>query len=108
MAKILVIPDTQCKPNISIDYCNWIGEYIVEKEPDIVVHLGDHFDMPSLSVYDKGKLAAEGRRIKDDVDAGISGMEAILSPLLSLQSKQKRNKQKVYSPRLVFCLGNHE
>lgn len=108
MSKILVIPDTQCKPNISLDYCTWIGEYIVDKQPDVIVHLGDHFDMPSLSSYDRGKLAAEGRRIKEDVDAGIEGMSKLLYPLKLLQAKQKKGKQKVYSPRMVFCLGNHE
>lgn len=108
MSKILVIPDTQCKPNIPLDYCSWIGQYIVDKKPDIIVHLGDHFDMPSLSIYDKGKLVAEGRRIKDDVNAGIEGMNLILSPLKQLQTKQKKDKKGVYTPRLVFCLGNHD
>lgn len=108
MTKILVIPDTQCKPNIDLSYMGWIGNYLVEKRPDVVVHLGDAFDCPSLSSYDKGKLSFEGRRLKADIEAGKKGMELLLQPLKKLQEKQKVDKKKVYNPRLVFCLGNHE
>lgn len=86
----------------------WIGEYIVSKRPDIVVHLGDHFDCPSLSSYDKGKLSFEGRRLKADLEAGNTGMDYLLKPLSDLQEKQKQGKRRIYSPRMVFCLGNHE
>jgi len=105
--KILVIGDTQCKPGISLDYLRFIGEYLVEKEPDVVVHLGDHWDMPSLSSYDIGKKSFEGRRYIDDVAAGNEGMRVLLQPLKDKQEQQRRNAKKVYKPRLVYLLGNH-
>ena len=47
--RILVIGDTQCKPEEDLSYMSAIGKYIVDKRPDVVVHIGDHFDFPSLS-----------------------------------------------------------
>ena len=46
----LVIPDTQCKPGHSFEHLEWAGQYAVKTKPDVIVHLGDHWDMPSLSV----------------------------------------------------------
>lgn len=109
MAKrTLVIADTQVKPGEDLFYLEAIGRYIADKRPDIIVHIGDHFDFPSLSTYDKGKKSFEGRRLKADIEAGIEGMEKLLAPLRKLQNKQRHNKKKVYNPRLVFTLGNHE
>lgn len=106
--KHLVIPDTQMKPGISTEYLRWVGEYIVDKRPDVIVHLGDHADMPSLSSYDKGKRAAEGQRVQQDIEAAKAGMVALLTPLKRLQEQQRAAGQPVYAPELVFTLGNHE
>lgn len=105
--KILVIPDTQVKPGISLDYLSHIGQYIVDKKPDVVVHLGDHWDMPSLSSYDFGKRQYEGRRYKADIEAGNRGMLELLGPLYDYNARQRINKKKPYIPRLVFLMGNH-
>lgn len=106
--KILVIGDTQCKPGVNLDYMTYIGKYLIEKRPDVVVHIGDHFDFQSLSVYDKGKRAAEGRRLVQDLEAGHEGMAKLMAPLMHLQGQQKRFRKKVYAPQMVFCVGNHE
>lgn len=106
--KILVIPDTQVKPGISLDYLSHIGQYIVDKKPDVVVHLGDHWDMPSLSSYDFGKRQYEGRRYKADIEAGNQGMLELLGPLYDYNARQRINKKRPYIPRLVFLTGNHE
>lgn len=108
MSKILVIPDVQIKPDINLAFIYEIGQYIVDKKPDVVVCLGDFFDFPSLSSYDKGKLSFEGRRLQDDIATGQAAMEMMLRPLRQLQARQQQNKKKVYRPRLVFTLGNHE
>jgi predicted phosphodiesterase len=105
--KILVIGDTQVKPGISLDYLEFIGKYIVDKEPDMVVHLGDHWDMPSLSSYDVGKKSFEGRRYVDDIKAGNEGMERLLQPLKAKQEKQRAGNRKIYKPKLVYLFGNH-
>lgn len=106
--KHMIIADTQCKPNQDFTHLRAAGKYIVEKQPDVLIHIGDHFDMESLSSYDKGKKTFEGRRVKQDIDAGHSGMIALLSPLLALQEQQRRNKKRIYTPRMIFCMGNHE
>ena len=106
--KLLVIPDTQVKPGISLDYLSHIGQYIVDKKPDVVVHLGDHWDMPSLSSYDFGKRQYEGRRYKADIEAGNQGMMELLGPLYDYNARQRINKKRPYVPRLVFLTGNHE
>lgn len=106
--RILMIPDCQVKPNHDLSYLKAIGKYIVDKKPDVIVNIGDFWDFESLSSYDKGKKSFEGRRLKADMEAGSRGMDVLLGPLKKLQSKQRKNKHKVYNPRLVFTCGNHE
>ena len=53
----LMIPDTQCKPNIDMSYLSWVGQYIVEKRPEVIVHIGDHADMPSWIVTGKHQVS---------------------------------------------------
>lgn len=55
MISHLIIPDTQVKEGIDFEYLTRIGQYIVDVKPDVVIHLGDFADMPSLSSYDVGK-----------------------------------------------------
>lgn len=106
--RILCIGDTQVKPGIDLGYLDRVGKYLVEKEPDIVVHLGDHWDLPSLSSYDVGKKSFEGRRYVEDIKAGNEGMQRLLQPLREKQSGQRKNGKKLYRPRMVFLFGNHE
>jgi hypothetical protein len=106
--KHAIIADTQNKPNEDLSYMGYIGEYLVDKKPDVIVHIGDHYDFPSLSSYDKGKKSFEGRRLIEDLKAGRAGMDALLKPIRDLQEQQRRNRKKVYTPRMVFCVGNHE
>lgn len=103
-----MIPDCQVKPNADLSYLAAIGNYIVDKKPDVIVNIGDFWDFESLSSYERGKKSFEGRRVKADIEAGHKGMEALLGPLKKLQKKQRKGKRKVYNPRLVFTLGNHE
>lgn len=106
--KHLVIPDTQVKPGISLDYLRWIGEYAAEKKPDVIVMIGDFADMPSLSSYDVGKKSFEGRTYKADVKAVRRGMEIMLEPIRREQKAMARAKKKIWKPRMVLTLGNHE
>lgn len=108
MTKILVIPDTQCKPGDDFEYLNKIGRYIVDKQPDVVVQIGDFADMPSLSSYDQGKKSFEGRRYTNDIDASRQAMDALLQPLQEFNQNAAKNHKQRYKPRLVLTLGNHE
>jgi hypothetical protein len=108
MTKHLVIPDTQVKPDHPIEHLRWAGQYAADKKPDVIIHIGDHWDMPSLSSYDVGTRSFEGRRYTNDIAAGIAGMEAFMEPIKEEQQRLIRNKDKRWNPRMVFTLGNHE
>lgn len=106
--KHLIVADTQCKPSQDLSYMSAIGSYIASKKPDVIVHIGDHFDLESLSSYDKGKKSFEGRRLVADLEAGHEGMRRMMEPIWQLQESQRTSKKKVYKPKMIFCLGNHE
>ncbi len=102
------IPDTQVKDGVKLNHLTAAGNYIVDKRPDVIIHAGDHFDMPSLSSYDRGTKKAEGKNYQNDVEAGLLGMETLMAPIKKLQRHQRKHKHKQYKPRMVFTLGNHE
>ena len=106
--RILVLPDVQAKPGLDFSYLLRYGQYMVDKKPDVVVQIGDFADMESLSSYDKGKKAFEGRRYKRDIEASHEAMSAFLTPLHDFNERAKRLKEKQYKPRMVLTLGNHE
>lgn len=106
--KHMVIPDTQVKHGVPLDHLRWAGQYAADKKPDVIIHIGDHWDMPSLSHYDKGTKSFEGRRYTQDIEAGKNGMEAFLAPIREEQQRIKENKKKQWNPRMIFTLGNHE
>ena len=88
MNKILIIPDTQVKPGVNLNHLTWLGKYICDIRPDIIVHLGDHFDFPSLSTYDRGTAAIEGKRVQADLNTGLLGMDLLTAPLHRLNIAQ--------------------
>ena len=104
----LVIPDTQIKPDEDTSHMEWAGHYAVSMKPDVIIHLGDHWDMPSLSSYDTGKKSFEGRRYTKDIASGNVALEQFLVPIRREQERLKVNKKKQWNPRLVFLMGNHE
>jgi len=108
MSTHFIIPDTQVKPGVKTNHLKAAGNYIVRHKPDVIIHLGDHFDMHSLSSYDKGTKKAEGANYLEDIKAGQGAMEELLSPIKKYNKKQKKGKHRQYNPRMVFLLGNHE
>lgn len=104
----LLIADTQVREEVSIAHIEGLGEWIADNRPRRIVHIGDHWDMPSLSSYDRGTAKIEGRRVRSDIDAGNRAMQALLKPLRELQAHQRANKKRVYQPEMHFHIGNHE
>lgn len=105
----IFIPDTQIKPGVPTEFLSWIGEYVWEKRPDVLIHAGDHADMPSLSSYDRGKIQMEGRRYRQDIDAANKGFDTLMEPLYRHnRHRTKKLKEKQWWPRMVITLGNHE
>lgn len=89
---ILVIPDSHCRHGVGLKRFEWTARLIADRKPEVVVHLGDLFDMESLCSYDKGKKCFEGRRYKRDLEIGYKALDLI--------SGCKAKK--------VFLIGNHE
>lgn len=103
------IGDLQVKPNINMSYLSWIGSYLAAKKPEVIINIGDHFDLPSLSSYDKGTKGAEGKRLSEDIEAGIVGMNLLLRPIADVQAQELEEFGEVrYKPKMVFTVGNHE
>ncbi len=102
----VVIPDTQARFHSSTDttytaHLGWIAKYITEKftgRPNVkIIHLGDHWDMPSLSSYDrKGGRLMEGRRYTTDIRYGNEAWHTLVDPMEGLGFD------------CHFLYGNHE
>jgi signal recognition particle subunit SEC65 len=101
----MVIPDIQAKPNVSHDHLEWIANYAIEKRPDVIVQIGDWADMPSLSLYDKGKRCYEGRRYVKDIEAANYSLERFERVL---EDYNRAHPEDPYNPRKVLTYGNHE
>jgi hypothetical protein len=101
----MVIPDVQAKPNVDHDHMEWIANYALEKRPDVIVQIGDWYDMPSLSLYDKGKKCYEGRRYVKDIEAGNYSLERFER---TLEEHNRAHPEDAYNPRKVHTRGNHE
>lgn len=95
----LIIPDSHAHPGFDNKRYDLLGHLINDIKPDVVVDIGDWWDMPSLCSYDKGTKSYEGRRYRRDIEAGIEGQDR-------LRTIVKRQKKRL--PRFVRCLGNHE
>jgi hypothetical protein len=109
MTRHVVIPDTQVKPGVDTVHLEWAARAIVEYKPDVIVHLGDHWDLPSLSTHDApGSKEAEGRNVKSDIDAGNEAWERLNRPIEKEIDRLRRRKQKRWEPRRVRLNGNHE
>lgn len=104
MSRHIIIPDCQVKPGVPINHLSWVGEHIAYRKPDVIVNLGDFWDMPSLSTYDKrGSKTMEGKRYLDDIEAGNEAMALLLGPIF-----EEMQRDRSWKPRLVYTLGNHE
>lgn len=92
--KVMFISDTQVKEGVCINHIKALGNYLQEHKMDYIVHIGDHWDMPSLSTHDTpGSMEWEGRRYAKDINSGLFALEHI---------KNQRGVKK------IFCMGNHE
>ena len=109
MRRHFIIPDTQVRPGGDTTHLDWAARAIVEYKPDVIVHLGDHWDMPSLSTHDApGSKEAEGRRVFNDIEAGNDAWLRLITPMIVEQDRLIRGRRKQWLPRCEFLFGNHE
>jgi hypothetical protein len=100
----VIIADTQTKDGSPTIHLEALGRFIWDKKPGYVIHIGDHWDLPSLSTY-ASKIAQEGQRLYDDLQSGNDAFDLIMK-----ESKMRNfiGKKKQYSPNKKFLKGNHE
>lgn len=96
--RIFIIPDTQCQPGEPIQHLRWVGQAIKRYKPDYVVHLGDHWDFPSLSTWSGlGSRDKENARIHADIKIGNDGLDLLQEGMDGFEPKRK-----------IILRGNHE
>lgn len=95
----LVIPDPHAKPGHHNKRAEWVGRLINDLKPDVVINLGDTADMPSLSSYDRGTKAFQGRTYQADIEAHGDFQDRLWSTV---------RKSKKRMPLRVTLIGNHE
>ncbi len=100
MSKIhLVIPDTHAHYEHHNRRAEWLGKLILDVKPDIVIHLGDSADMPSLSSYDRGKKSFQGRTYRADINAHLDFQSRLWDTVRAAKRKL---------PHRIILEGNHE
>ena len=105
----LVIPDSHAKPGVSNERYDWLGRFILDVKPDVVVNLGDMADMYSLNEYEKGtKGFITTANYKADVDAVIDAQERLWEPTNKYNKGKSRAKKRGYYPLTYQLIGNHE
>src|SRR5690242_14029763 len=86
-----VIPDLQCRPGDVTDHLDWIAADIVRRLPDVIVLLGDWWDLPSLSKYSPaGGTEKEGARLLADLEAGEAALHRLTAPIFKEIERRKR------------------
>lgn len=101
----LYIPDPQAQPGRPDDHAEWLGNYVLDQRPDVIVLAGDLYDMPSCSRH-KSPLQAEGASVRADLNAGHSWLRRFDAPIRKWNTKRPKHRR--YRPRKIVTIGNHE
>lgn len=99
MTTHLIIGDPHAHPSYHNERADYLAKLIIDLKPDVVINLGDQFDMASLSGYDKGKRSFVGRSYALDINSGLEFSDRLWEPV-------KRTKKRL--PYRVVLEGNHE
>ena len=108
MTKHILIPDSHACPNEDLRRFEWLGKLIIDEMPDVIIDIGDWFDMGSLCSYDKGTKSFEGRRYKADIKAGHDAELLAFGPILDYNERAAANHKRRYNPIIIRTTGNHE
>lgn len=106
---IVVVPDSHSNSDTDNNRFLWLGRFLLDRQPDVIVNLGDLFDMNSLSSYDKGKKSFEGRRYQNDIACGVDALFKMDQAYNEYNNRRKNiKKAPLKLPRKIITLGNHE
>ena len=101
---IIVIADTQIDQHSPLAHLEALSKYIWKHKPETIIHIGDHWDFPSLSSYNTAR-ESENLRLLHDLESGVEALQLIMA---HTHARNKSRKQKKYKPDLHFLMGNHE
>lgn len=107
MTTILVIGDSHAKPEVDNERYDWLGRMIADIRPDEVIDIGDFGDFAALCSYTMGSLDHYDRDFLKDMEHAHDARRRIMEPIRKVQEQNRRNKEKVYKPKLIHCVGNH-
>lgn len=106
MTKVLVISDTHINPAKPCPYL-WaaLARYCIIHKPDVIVHLGDVADLDSQAwlVKNRGKFS-----LVEEMKTIETHLQAFHRVLDNFNKIRREMKKKMYRPRLVLTLGNHD
>lgn len=106
--KTLVIPDSHVKVGVSNRRFEWLGNLIVETQPDIIVNLDDQADLESLYNLRAKTLNDERQELFDqEIELYHDANRKIFDPIEKYNNTQARFKKKKYQPRKIIVKGNH-
>lgn len=94
----LIIPDQHAHPNFNNDRADWLGKFMYDVKPDVVVNMGDAADMESLSNY-KSISDFSSVSYGKDIDAHLDFQDRLWHKFRKAKKKQ---------PYKVVLHGNHE
>ena len=106
----LIVADAHVEPsNMNLDRFEALGNFIAEIQPDEIYQLGDFLSMTSLSHWDSDKkLTMEKRRYGEDIYTANKAIDLMFDPIVTLNTKLRRKKEKLYKPTIYWLEGNHE
>jgi len=100
----MIIPDTQIRRGVGLTHLDYAAKAVIKYRPDVLIIIGDWWDMPSLSTYDHaGAKGVSGRRVKRDIAAGNEAFLRFVNPI-----NEYRQLNKEWKPECHFFFGNHE
>jgi len=95
----LVIGDAHSNPEISNARFEWLGNFIIENKPDVIIDIGDWGEFNSLSSYGKGTKEAWGQSFKRDVECFKDASKKAFGRIKGCKN---------YKPLIIRLGGNHE
>jgi hypothetical protein len=104
----VIMPDSHTYPGDNLRRYEAFGNYCVEHLPEVIVDLGDHADMGSLSSYDVGKKDFVFQNVEADIEALHLSEEAMYAPINAWNRRLTGMKKKKYTPLVIKLNGNHE
>ena len=104
----MVIGDPHAKPGVNNNRFLWAGRMAVDRQPPLIICMGDFADMPSICSYDRGTKNWQGRSFAADVAACHDALHKFNTPIIEYNAIRKAQRRAQYKPRMIMLGGNHD